>query len=890
MMMASAEQCEFLLDRIPANRHQDTYSKATSDLGEQKVRRPATTESWKLTGYKGTGCRTLVTSGGELPLLSAVAVVDEPYPSCKEGAVFAVCRGLLGGERKKEGSTFQGKPPGLGAPLSWSLPGAQTELGEGEKVKGGLKGFWEGWGWKNPLGFWDFGGPRKSAAGREHCSLLLKLCPRSSGWAAAGRSLQDGGQPAPTAVITGPVHFETAAWHWENVLREAIHVVHLHTSEPFNYDVSFYAVRRFIPVKHLQGLSPQGCGKVNNKQSTDQNFLKEQEKPSLKQKQIQNHKSNMNCNPAPTALCSLTLWERAQATQQLERPHLPVPPCSLFQPPYKTTDEPYFCCLPYYKCNNTQCCRISPKGVTQYSQSSTAILRAASAREASRKDQLCAPTLKKSKLASVYPCVSATYCALTGVILTMDCQVVSNGKTAAAGGRRFGTTGLVILVQWCYLGGWIKDGCEPPLSQSYIIATPASLPFPRENVSITAGLTHIELVCVPADGIVSDGAGAVEPLCNVGRSPGLLQRQCEQKWNSFLILQLRRLLRKVDTVLCRHCAECGKDHSGNGLGLSPPWTVTSSATGRPSRRLLQEGVDPGPLAGCTITTFRWLSQLHQVFSCRTLQYGGRVLLVVNLAAGWRTRVVGFSQLWYCSRNKNLQLVCPVDVASYGLFGICSVAIHSLPECVGGEADVFCITLINQIVCCTVVIALDWVCVVSESAVESSLGLVNGAGATARVIAGLGSFGSDSLIGICGRLQLRMNQFVAEVRVTSLDSEPVTDVTHRASMPHSSQLLAPLLDNLLCQASNGHAPEQYKLLTRLQAIEVRLVPSLHLWYHGNHELSYLGLHRVLVVPKTYAFFKTSPLYWGAEDPSPHVSCHSIHRHTYLSLLDDSRSVA
>ncbi|KAJ8865898.1 hypothetical protein PR048_033421 [Dryococelus australis] len=43
-------------------------------------------------------------------------------------------------------------------------------------------------------------------AGRGHGSLLLKLGPRSSGWAAVGRSLQDGGQRPTTAVVTGPVH------------------------------------------------------------------------------------------------------------------------------------------------------------------------------------------------------------------------------------------------------------------------------------------------------------------------------------------------------------------------------------------------------------------------------------------------------------------------------------------------------------------------------------------------------------------------------------------------------------------------------------------------------------------------------------------------------------
>ncbi|KAJ8868620.1 hypothetical protein PR048_030159 [Dryococelus australis] len=35
----------------------------------------------------------------------------------------------------------------------------------------------------------------------------------------------------------------------------------------------------------------------------------------------------------------------------------------------------------------------------------------------------------------------------------------------------------------------------------------------------------------------------------------------------------------------------------------------------------------------------------------------------------------------------------VDVTSYDLFGVCSVAIHSLPECVGGEADVLFVTVL-----------------------------------------------------------------------------------------------------------------------------------------------------------------------------------------------------
>ncbi|KAJ8884286.1 hypothetical protein PR048_016143 [Dryococelus australis] len=42
--------------------------------------------------------------------------------------------------------------------------------------------------------------------------------------------------------------------------------------------------------------------------------------------------------------------------------------------------------------------------------------------------------------------------------------------------------------------------------------------------------------------------------------------------------------------------------------------------------------------GCAIATFQCLGQLHQAASCRTLQYGGRVLLVVNIAARWQTRV------------------------------------------------------------------------------------------------------------------------------------------------------------------------------------------------------------------------------------------------------------
>ncbi|KAJ8889098.1 hypothetical protein PR048_008592 [Dryococelus australis] len=47
----------------------------------------------------------------------------------------------------------------------------------------------------------------------------------------------------------------------------------------------------------------------------------------------------------------------------------------------------------------------------------------------------------------------------------------------------------------------------------------------------------------------------------------------------------------------------------------------------------------------------------------------------------------------------------------------------------------------------------------ESAVEISSGLVNGAGATVRSIVGVGSFGSDRLIGIRGGLQLWTNQFL-----------------------------------------------------------------------------------------------------------------------------------
>ncbi|KAJ8884473.1 hypothetical protein PR048_016330, partial [Dryococelus australis] len=51
--------------------------------------------------------------------------------------------------------------------------------------------------------------------------------------------------------------------------------------------------------------------------------------------------SNLSCNPMPTALCSLTPREQAQAARQLERPYLRVPPRSLFQSPHKTTGEPH---------------------------------------------------------------------------------------------------------------------------------------------------------------------------------------------------------------------------------------------------------------------------------------------------------------------------------------------------------------------------------------------------------------------------------------------------------------------------------------------------------------------------------------------------------------------
>ncbi|KAJ8881503.1 hypothetical protein PR048_017985 [Dryococelus australis] len=63
-----------------------------------------------------------------------------------------------------------------------------------------------------------------SAARCGHGGLLLKLGPRSSGWAAVGRSLQDRRQSAATVIVTGPVHLVTVAQRWENMLIDAIHV------------------------------------------------------------------------------------------------------------------------------------------------------------------------------------------------------------------------------------------------------------------------------------------------------------------------------------------------------------------------------------------------------------------------------------------------------------------------------------------------------------------------------------------------------------------------------------------------------------------------------------------------------------------------------------------
>ncbi|KAJ8892956.1 hypothetical protein PR048_005537 [Dryococelus australis] len=51
---------------------------------------------------------------------------------------------------------------------------------------------------------------------------------------------------------------------------------------------------------------------------------------------------NVNCNPVLTVLCSLTPWDRAQATRQLERPPLP-PTSSLFQPPHDHRRAASYC-------------------------------------------------------------------------------------------------------------------------------------------------------------------------------------------------------------------------------------------------------------------------------------------------------------------------------------------------------------------------------------------------------------------------------------------------------------------------------------------------------------------------------------------------------------------
>ncbi|KAJ8878803.1 hypothetical protein PR048_019389 [Dryococelus australis] len=69
----------------------------------------------------------------------------------------------------------------------------------------------------------------------------------------------------------------------------------------------------------------------------------------------------------------------------------------------------------------------------------------------------------------------------TGRIINLCRWVVANGKTPSTAASKSGPRGLLVLSRRCRSGGWIKDGREPPLSQSYIISTPASISFPRER-------------------------------------------------------------------------------------------------------------------------------------------------------------------------------------------------------------------------------------------------------------------------------------------------------------------------------------------------------------------------------------------------------------------------
>ncbi|KAJ8880933.1 hypothetical protein PR048_017406 [Dryococelus australis] len=76
----------------------------------------------------------------------------------------------------------------------------------------------------------------------------------------------------------------------------------------------------------------------------------------------------------------------------------------------------------------------------------------------------------------------------TGGIITLYRSVVAYEKTtskAADVGVEVRTMGLVVLsLAGCRSGGWNKDGREPPLSQTYILPSPASISFPPPPLAL----------------------------------------------------------------------------------------------------------------------------------------------------------------------------------------------------------------------------------------------------------------------------------------------------------------------------------------------------------------------------------------------------------------------